>query len=392
MAAINRLKPTLLDYIHAERIFRDNIFQYAPRFKFQFHVFFDIDQEIYYAINTPPEKNVGLVVKTVRLPQYSIQTHQMNQYNRKRIVNTKIKYDPVTITFHDDNSNTVRNMWYNYYSYYFDDPNNSDKSPRQAANEGNGNSSRTPIQYDFTDRDQYAAIPPSEINQSWGYVGEGNQNGIKKPFFKNIIIYGFSPQKTYVAYTLVNPVITSFQHDTYSYADGNGTMENTMSIDYEFVKYDTGAFSGDNPSAMVLRFAEDTGTYDFTKSPNKYFGRSSSDGVSQNNETVTAPPDYSGYNTPSGDPYDSGDFLPSNVDNYAYKNPQTTATRPSNAIGLDAAVAEALGATDPNNGRNLVFSTPSYGGTPTNIGTADSTNNPGISPDSDAVFRPGVET
>jgi hypothetical protein len=54
----------------------------------------------------------------------------MNQYNRKRIVQTKIKYDPIDISFHDDNGSgvgtanlggTVRALWKAYYNYYYFD-------------------------------------------------------------------------------------------------------------------------------------------------------------------------------------------------------------------------------------------------------------------------------
>ena len=36
---------------------------------------------------------------------------------------------------------------------------------------------------------------------------------------------------------LINPIISGWQHDTYDYAQGNGIMENKMTIDYETVKY-----------------------------------------------------------------------------------------------------------------------------------------------------------
>ena len=37
----------------------------------------------------------------------------------------------------------------------------------------------------------------------------------------------------YIAYTLINPIITTMDHDTYDYADGGGTMQNRMTINYE---------------------------------------------------------------------------------------------------------------------------------------------------------------
>ena len=110
----------LRDYTHASKTFRPNAYQYAPKFKFLFHVYFEINQSA-YAVGLPQGANFGLAVKTIKLPSYTFDTHTMNQYNRNRIVQTKIKYDPIDINFHDDNGNLIRNMWYNYYTYYYKD-------------------------------------------------------------------------------------------------------------------------------------------------------------------------------------------------------------------------------------------------------------------------------
>ncbi len=45
----------------------------------------------------------------------------MNQYNRKRKVQTSINYDPITCIMHDDASDLSRTLWYNYFSYYYKD-------------------------------------------------------------------------------------------------------------------------------------------------------------------------------------------------------------------------------------------------------------------------------
>jgi hypothetical protein len=370
----------LRDYTHAKQIFRDNTFQYAPRFKFLFHVYFDIDPNSYFALDLIPGANPGLAVKTIRLPQYTFQTHQMNQYNRKRIVNTKIRYDPINIAFHDDNSNVIRNMWYNYYSYYFDDPNNRDMTQGGATVRNPSQSTQTPINYNFTKRNQY--LPESDFNgQSWGYVGEGDINGKKSPFFRNIIIYGFN-QKSYVAYTLINPVITSFQHDTYNYGENGGIMENQMSLDYEFVKYDSGSYNGENPSAMVLRFAE-TGAWDGGPSPNEnnYNGKRVGDIQGKNRESISDS-GSNGYNSPSGNPYSAGMFTQNNADNSTYKNnPLLNQLTTSNAAA-ESIIQSALNTVTPQNGRNVLFASAIYGATP------QSTANPNINPDSNAIVAP----
>jgi len=251
----------LRDYTHASKTFIPNAYQYAPKFKFLFHVYFEINTSA-YSVGIPQDANFGLAVKSVKLPTYTFETHQLNQYNRKRIVQTKIKYDPIDIAFHDDNGNLVRNMWYNYYTYYYKDASKPvvSISGQQAALIGTGSANNT----NYNSRNIYA--PDITGDTDWGYIGETGDtpatntqaaNGqTKVPFFKNITIFGFN-QRNYVAYTLINPIITRFGHDTYNYSEGNGTMENTMTLDYETVKYFQGAMDGAMPSNTVPGFGMD---------------------------------------------------------------------------------------------------------------------------------------
>jgi hypothetical protein len=263
----------LRDYTHASKTFRPNAYQYAPKFKFLFHVYFEINQSA-YAVGLPQGANFGLAVKSVKLPSYTFDTHTMNQYNRKRIVQTKIKYDPIDINFHDDNGNLIRNMWYNYYTYYYKDASIpvASVSGRQAQQTGNG-STNSPNNTNYNARNIYSQSITGNTN--WGYVGETPDSPAsntqaatgqtKIPFFKNVTIFGFN-QHNYVAYTLINPIINRFAHDTYDYSQGNGTMTNTMTLDYETVKYFQGAIDGTKPSDIVAGFGLNS-NYDRVPSP-----------------------------------------------------------------------------------------------------------------------------
>lgn len=261
----------LRDYRHASKTFRTNAYQYSPKLKFLFHVYFDINQNA-YASGIPTNANFGLAVKSVKLPSYGFDTHSMNQYNRKRIVQTKIKYNPIDITFHDDNGNLIRNLWYNYYTYYYKDATKpivitagrQTQTTQQVESAGKS---------DYTKRTQY--MPSITGDDDWGYIGETSgsvqtntqaaQGATKVPFFNNITVFGFN-QHNFVAYTLINPIISSFSHDQYDYSQGNGTMEHQMSVDYETVKYYEGAIDGRSPSNIVKGFGLET-NYDRTPSP-----------------------------------------------------------------------------------------------------------------------------
>jgi hypothetical protein len=264
------------DYTHAAKTFRTNSYQYAPKFKFLFHVYFEINPAV-YARGISQGANFGLAVKTIDLPKYTIDTATLNQYNRKRLVQTKIKYQPINVVFHDDNGNLVNDMWYNYYTYYFKDATKPTIASAGRAPQGTNTGSA-----DYNSRNLYK--PDITGDEDWGFIGESSQQsgttsqssqGISKiPFFKNIQIFGMN-QHNFMQYTLINPVITAFNHDTYDYAQGNGTMSNTMTIDYETVKYAEGALDGKSPSNIVTGFGLDA-NYDKTPSPVNRLGSNSS--------------------------------------------------------------------------------------------------------------------
>lgn len=268
---------TLRDYTHASKVFRDGgKYQNTPKFKYLFHVYFSINPQ---AFPGGPNNNYGLLVKSVKLPSFNIDTATMNQYNRKRIIQTKIKYDPIDISFHDDNGTgvgtpnsggTIRALWKAYYNYYYFDGTTPEvvfSGNRGSAGVpilGGGGTVVTPTEARYNDKTQYK--PSITGNADWGYIGETNDpDGVKIPFFNKITIFGFN-QHLFSAYTLINPIITRFTHDTYDYAQGTGIMENQMSIDYETVVYNEGAIDGQDPSNIVTGFGSET-NYDRHLSP-----------------------------------------------------------------------------------------------------------------------------
>ena len=269
--------PGLKDYQHASDTFRPNGYQLAPRNKFLFHVFFNINtgqiKSLAAAYGSDEIATIGLMVKSVDLPSYSINVDTMNQYNRKRLVQSKIEYNPINMVFHDDQSDLIRNMWYNYYSYYYKDPSQQYENV-PAYNGTLGNLNTLFNGFGYNTRDTYNNS--RQVND-WGYIGESYGDGTnpltttgngsytgKPPFFRDIRIYGLS-QKKFASYVLINPMITSWKHDQYDYAQGEGTMSNTVDIAYETVKYYSGAIGGATPSNTVPGFADPT-HYDLTRS------------------------------------------------------------------------------------------------------------------------------
>lgn len=249
---------TLRDYTHASRVFTSNQYELKPRYKFLFHVVFTVNTaEIPYLrplFASDDVYQLSLLVKNTDLPKYNIDTETLNQYNRKRIVQTRINYQPVNITFHDDGGDNARRLWYYYFSYYYKDP--TQQYNTQAVTNGSaGASANRQSGFSYNARDIY---DKDMQVKDWGFIGEtwtdGTNSGSgKPPFFRDIRIFGFD-QRKFAEYILINPVITSWNHDRYDYAEGTGVMEHTMTVAYETVKYTEGGL-GKTPDANVPGFA-----------------------------------------------------------------------------------------------------------------------------------------
>ncbi len=256
--------PNLRTFQHASKTFTTNGFANAPKLKFLFHVYFEINDTLLGTnSNAFPEAHLpGLLVKNITLPKYNVTLAEMNQYNRKRYVQTKINYDPVSIAFHDDGLDAVKHVWNSFYNYYYNDA-------------GTASANATTI----NTRNTYDNALGNQ--QNWGYLGEPSTSAVaaaignpKPSFFKSIKIYGFN-QHNFTLYTLVNPIIERFEHDTYDYSQATGIMENRMTVRYETVTYSEGAIDGNNPGSKVKGFGKSS-TYDRTLSPIARAGSNSS--------------------------------------------------------------------------------------------------------------------
>ena len=112
--------PILRDFQHANKIFVANAYEMMPKYSFLFHVAFDVNSSL-SRLPSLEKIKLGQLVKSVQLPKYTVDTKIMNAYNRPSIIQNKLKYDPVTITFHDDSADIVRDFWYDYMSHYYRD-------------------------------------------------------------------------------------------------------------------------------------------------------------------------------------------------------------------------------------------------------------------------------
>lgn len=364
--------PTLRDYTHASKIFRSNNYQKTPKAKFLFHVTFTINEEA-LPPGLTPNSNFGVYVKNIKLPAYTFNTIQLNQYNRKRIIQTKIKYDPISIVFHDDNASTITQLWNSYYIYYYRDG-SKPQVVFQGARGGRPTSPSPGFTRLYNTRTQY--IDSVEGDYDWGFVGEpsnftnpnaGGFEPVKTPFFKEITVFSFY-QHNWTAYTLINPLITNFQHDTHDYDQGNGVMTNQMTIDYETVVYNYGALDGTTPSNVIKGFGTQD-VYDRNPSPNLY-----NLAALRNILTPQGLLNAAG-GALMGAIYQGADAAISAAQQYVYDGQKTQSVSSGVSQSLSQQGAEVFGQTPsyspPSSPtRNAMFAFPVAGVTPSVLGTA----------------------
>lgn len=230
---------TVRDYSHASKTFVSDTFAMQPRHKHLFHVVFNFTPDAISAMDYKydAQHNLHFLVKNVDLPKFEIEVDNRNQYNRHRYTQHKINYEPVNLTFHDDQSDTIRKLWHDYYKFYYQDGQFGDGASTYTTNDV------------YTER--------NDKNIPWGM--DRGPLGLKHQYFSHISIFSMY-QKKFMEHRLINPIIRSFGHDRHDYASGE-LMEHTMQIQYETVLYGEGIVNQDNPA----NFAVDH--YDHTPSP-----------------------------------------------------------------------------------------------------------------------------
>ena len=244
-------KGNLADFAHGSRLYVDESFRLAPKQKFLYHVVFHLNPDALTSV--PPISNhkneLNMLVKNVDLPKYTVDTLVAQQYNKKRKIQTKIQYDPIQVVFHDDNYGVTTALWESYYRYYFADG-------RYSSADTVGNPNHTAIKQYFHSN----AFQGSDLNK----FRFGKDSDVDKPFFTSIQIYQMA-RKTYTCFTLVNPVISQWQHDTLNNQE-SGPVANSMTLEYEAVLYSRGRVQNNAPQGFGAEH------YDKTPSPNSLAG------------------------------------------------------------------------------------------------------------------------
>lgn len=237
--------PGMKDYAHASRLYVDDNFKLMPKQKFMFHVVITVDDDNFTRKLTTNEKyELNMLVKSCTLPKFNFNIEEKFSYNKKVYIPTRLSYEPINITFHDDHADTVNAFWKAYYEYNIQDTLGMNLStPGMDVRDDYYNATRTKSQY--------------------GLDGAQKRG---KPLIKSIQIFALH-KKRFTSFTLVNPVIATFAHDDLDQTDGGGIMANTMQVVYETVLYGAGIIKKNSqPSGFA------TIHYDLAPSPLSVLG------------------------------------------------------------------------------------------------------------------------
>lgn len=199
--------------------------QGTPRHKFQFFVSFKFNQDptVKAHVENFLDRNdqflVTTRIKTAALPGMSIDTETLNQYNKKKVSQTKINFEPVTITFYDSVDGKTLRLWEMYYEYYFRDG----VAPEKLEN------SRTRNEREF------AHTPWTEnFYDNFGYNIQ--RVGNNKHLIDSISIYQVHGGR-FSRTEIVRPRISTFTHDVLDYSATSELVEMRMDFTPESVIY-----------------------------------------------------------------------------------------------------------------------------------------------------------
>ena len=139
-----------------------------------------------------------MIAKTCELPRFSVETQIVNVYNHKTIVQTRMNYEPITLSLYDQINGTAEKLIWDFVKGQFD-PIDGSKSP-----------GRLPLNVKITQKNLSGAA---------GAVDK--------------------------VYTLTNVYIVDAQHDTLEYTTSDPVLW-TLTLRYE--NLETADFAGPTPS------------------------------------------------------------------------------------------------------------------------------------------------
>lgn len=154
------------------------------------------------------DNGVSFKIRSVDKPKVTLQTTELNQYNRKRFVYTKIDYQPITLRIFDSVDNKPLNLWKQYFTYYF-----GDSRPNKIGIMAND-----------------PTAPTFEDGSGWGLRPMGEDY-----FFKSVEVYSFYAGKM-TQFNYLNPRISAIDFTQYD-SSSSDPDDLSVTLRYEAIEY-----------------------------------------------------------------------------------------------------------------------------------------------------------
>lgn len=213
----------LRDFKNAYR-FRPDID--PPRQQFQGYVNFIVNRVLYASLfgefaggdgTADYRTTISSLVRTADLPSVNFQTETKNAFNRKKIINTGVEYNPVNMSVFDTVGNEWLMMLMKYFSYHYMDPRNKQKGDSRDI-EG--------------EIDRIGGIETQGSSFGKDGVWDSNVAGYNPQmdgqFFERIDYVLYHGNKA-VQYSIINPKLLSFKPSGIDYSSSEA-----MGFDLEF--------------------------------------------------------------------------------------------------------------------------------------------------------------
>jgi hypothetical protein len=183
---------------------------------------------------------LSFLVKMIDRPTVQPVVEELNQYNKKRVIHTGIKYSPVTCILYDTADSAATSMWVQYAQHYFGDYRQDASSYRDDVISPKmfGTTGQNTEGYGFG------------INKTSAASVDGSNTQF---FFDRIDVFQVWGGE-YTCFQLLNPRISNFDPDELDY-EASGAATITMTLAYEAIYHENGGKPQnitDNASLMEI--------------------------------------------------------------------------------------------------------------------------------------------
>jgi len=190
----------------------------VPRMKFMFYAQFVLSASARLMIGNPnatldgyqDPRAISFKVRQIDKPKVTLTTADLNQYNKKKVVYTKLEYSEASMRLFDAVDDSVLAIWVDYFTYYFGD--SRIKTTQEYK--------QSPVNASLLDGTGWGFRPLDEETQ----------------FFDRITVYGFYAN-TYTRFSYINPRITSIDWQNREYASED-PEEVLVNFKYEAIEYE----------------------------------------------------------------------------------------------------------------------------------------------------------